>query len=150
MKQEEDISLSGQKKKVLTSSVVKFATTIKKADQVSFINDIMPYFTASYVFVVSHAVYQMSGNLLVPIWLGYLLNLPYLWRKEEYKESNLDAVSERVFAKDKRFFLPLYFFVFIDALNWIWCLFVVSGSNPLQGTQYSFIFENKHGHGIMN
>ena len=66
------------------------STSVKKSDQVSFISDIMPYFTASYVFVVSHAVYQLSGNLLVPIWLGYLLNLPYLWRKEEYKESNLD------------------------------------------------------------
>ena len=35
-------------------------------------------------------------------------------------------------------------------MNWIWCLFVVSGSNPLQDTQYSFIFENRHGHGILN
>ena len=47
--------------------------------------------------------------------------------------------------------LPLYTFVLNDTLNWIWCLFIVSGKNPLEDTYYgSFIFENRHGDSVWN
>ena len=46
--------------------------------------------------------------------------------------------------------LPLYTFVLNDTLNWIWCLFLVSGMNPLADTSASFIFENKHGDSLLN
>ena len=112
--------------------------------------DIMPYFMASYAFVVSHVVYQMTGNLLIPIWLAYIASLSSFWRGADYTESNLDKPSEKSFSKDKRFMLPLYTFVLNDTLNWIWCLFIVSGQNPLAETSASFIFENKHGDSFLN
>ena len=45
---------------------------------------------------------------------------------------------------------PLYMFAFNDFLNWIWCLCIVSGINPLSDTDYSFIFENNHGNTVFN
>ena len=112
--------------------------------------DIAPYFLPSYAFAVSHIVYQMTGNLLVPIWLAYTVNLKNFWRKKTQAETNLDLPSEQAFAKDKRFLLPLYVFVANDLLNWLWCLFLVSGKNPLADTRYSFVFENRHGEGFLN
>ena len=45
---------------------------------------------------------------------------------------------------------PLYMFAFNDFLNWIWCLCIVSEINPMENTNYSFLFENKHGNTIFN
>lgn len=123
---------------------------MRSASSVSFISDIAPYFLASYAFLVSHIVYQMTGNLLVPIWLAYLANLTSFKRGAGYSESNLDPQSERVFAKDRRFMLPVYAFVLNDTLNWLWCLCLVGGVNPLSGSQYAWIFENRHGDGVLN
>ena len=49
----------------------------------SFIRDILPYFMASYTFVISHIVYQMTGNLLIPIWLAYMVSMSQLWRRAD-------------------------------------------------------------------
>lgn len=91
----------------------------------------------------------MTGNLLIPIWLAYMLNIPTCWQvwnaTSTAAETNLSKASERVFSKDKRFYGPLYMFVLNDCLTWIWCLFVVSGMNPLTGTEFEYLFENKHG-----
>lgn len=38
--------------------------------------------------------------------------------------------SEKVWRQDLRFLGPLYLYVTIDALTWIWCLCVVSGVQP--------------------
>ena len=89
---------------------------------------------ACYVYVVSHIVYQMTGNLLVPIWLAYIFSAEQFWRRKDYHESNLDQASEKAFRADKRFILPVYTFVYFDTLNWLWCLFVAGGLNPLEGT----------------
>jgi len=56
----------------------------------TFLKDIAPYFLTTYAFVVSHIVYQMTGNLLVPIWLAYTVNLKSFWRRKTSAESNLD------------------------------------------------------------
>lgn len=115
----------------------------------SFWSEVAPYYLPSYVFVVSHIVYQMSGNLLIPIWLAYILNMPNCWQiwnfTSKSAETNLCKASERVFSKDKRFYGPLYVFVLNDLLTWLWCLCLVSDYNPLAHTSYSFLFENKHG-----
>lgn len=116
----------------------------------SFIKEILPYFMASYAFVVSHIAYQMTGNLLIPIWLAYLLSMSQFWRSPDYHETNLDQASETVFKRDWRFIVPVYAFVINDALHWYWCMFIVSGWNPLEGTAGEFIFENRHGSGIGN
>lgn len=52
--------------------------------------------------------------------------------------------------KEWRFLLPVYSFVINDTLNWLWCLMIVGELNPLEDTNFSFIFENKHGHGFLN
>ena len=94
----------------------------------------------------------MSGNLLIPIWLAYILNMPNCWQIWNFTstsaETNLCKASERVFLKDKRFFGPLYVFVLNDCLTWLWCLCLVSDYNPLANTAYSFLFENKHGNSL--
>ena len=110
----------------------------------------MPYFLTSYAFIVSHFVYYTSGNLLVPIWLAYLVSLPQFWRRGRLQESNLDAHTEQAYSKDQRFMWPLHLFVFCDTLNWLWCLCVVSGTNPFAGTTIGCFFENRHGHGLGN
>ena len=47
--------------------------------------------------------------------------------------------------KDKRFFGPLYVFLLNDALTWFWALCLVSDRNPFAGTDFGYLFENKHG-----
>jgi alkane 1-monooxygenase len=42
----------------------------------------------------------------------------------------LDQKSEQLFKNDKRFMGPLYAFVFNDWATWVWCLYIVSGSQP--------------------
>jgi hypothetical protein len=47
-----------------------------------------------YVFFVSHFIYQTTGNMLVTIWLAYILNMPnsvQIWSLTGVKgETNLD------------------------------------------------------------
>jgi len=64
--------------------------------------------------------------------VSYAANFPYYkWTaKIAWKEINFDRVTERVFAKDKRFLGPVYLYVLFDTLSWIWCLCVVSGVYP--------------------
>ena len=125
-------------------------TKVVKLGEPTFLRDIAPYFLASYAFIVSHIIYQLSGNLLVPIWLAYMISLGAFWRSKDYTESNLDSASERAFLNDKRFLLPLYLFVVNDTLNWLWCLCVVADINPLSNTSMEFLFENRHGTGVSN
>jgi alkane 1-monooxygenase len=115
----------------------------------SFLSEVAPYYLPSYVFVVSHIVYQISGNLLIPIWLAYMLNMPNCWQiwnfTKQAAETNLCKESERVFTRDKRFLGPLYVFVLNDCLTWLWCLCLVADVNPLAETDFAFLFERKHG-----
>mmetsp|Transcript_11372 Transcript_11372/g.15290 ORF Transcript_11372/g.15290 Transcript_11372/m.15290 type:complete len:216 (-) Transcript_11372:668-1315(-) len=133
----------------VTSPQTRRHTVVKSMSSPEFARDIAPYFLATYAFVISHIVYQVSGNLLVPIWLAYVVNLNTFWRKD-YGEMNLDEASERTWSRDKRFLLPLYAFVAVDTLNWLWCMCVVAGANPLAQTALSFIFESKHGDSFWN
>ena len=121
----------------------------EEASSANFMRDVAPYFLASYAFVVSHVVYQMTGNLLVPIWLAYIFNLSSFWRKD-YVETNLDLNQDRIWSKDKRFMLPLYSFAFVDTVNWLWCLCLVANLNPARDTCLEFLFENRHGDGLGN
>ena len=46
--------------------------------------------------------------------------------------------------------LPVYAFVINDTLIWLWCLHIAGGVNPLEGTQFAWIFENRHGESLFN
>ncbi len=38
-----------------------------------FMRDIAPYFAPSFIIVFAHLIYMYTGNLLLPIWLMYLV-----------------------------------------------------------------------------
>lgn len=99
----------------------------------NFVRDVAPYFAPTAVYLVNHLVYQFcSGNLFWVLFVAYLFNFPYFkyHAKPPRVETNLDRDSEKIFRHDKRFMYPVYSFVFVDCLTWIWCLCVVSGVHP--------------------
>lgn len=66
------------------------------------------------------------------ILLAYVINFPYFKfeRKLPQGETNLDRDSEIIYKADKRFLGPLYLFVLMDTLTWLWSLCVISGIHP--------------------
>lgn len=42
----------------------------------------------------------------------------------------MDRKTEEIFKKDLRFLQPLYLYVAMDSLTWVWCLCVISGVYP--------------------
>jgi hypothetical protein len=99
---------------------------------VSLSRDVLPCFLPVYVFFISHFVYQTTGNMLLPIWIASMLNCP-AWKCDLRRraETNLDRVSEQIFAKDWRFLVPLYVYTIMDLLTWIWALLVFSDSSSM-------------------
>ena len=90
-KQGVDKKLGTQAETVMSQHQLR--TVEKKAGAPKFARDVAPYFLASYAFLVSHIVYQWTGNLLIPIWLAYVVNMRSFWRRN-YQETNLDDTSE--------------------------------------------------------
>lgn len=99
----------------------------------SFLKHILPYYAPALNYVAIHLIYyNLNGNLMWVLLTAYVVNFPYYrWTcKTPKKEINFDRVTERVFAKDKRFLGPIYLYVLFDSLTWVWCLCVVSGVYP--------------------
>lgn len=95
--------------------------------------DVAPYFAPTIAFLVKHFVYQyLNGNLFLILFAAYLVNFPFFrWTAKPPRiETNLDRDSEKAFRHDKRFIIPVYSFVLVDMLTWIWCMCVVSGVHP--------------------
>lgn len=67
---------------------------------VEFWSDVFPYYLPCYVFVVTHLMYYSCGNLLMPIWMAYTINLPLCWKCRRRPETNLDPESEMRFKRD--------------------------------------------------
>lgn len=83
--------------------------------------------------LVQHALYLWcGGNLLIAMFIGMISNFPYY--REQMRahetEENLDRKSEKLWKEDKRFMGPLYAYVALDTLSWLWCLCVISGVYP--------------------
>jgi hypothetical protein len=76
--------------------------------------------------------YFLKGNLCWVLLFAYFVNFPYFsyQAKKARHETNLDKPSEKVWKDDQRFMGPLYLYVTIDALTWIWCMCVISGIHP--------------------
>jgi alkane 1-monooxygenase len=90
-----------------------------------FIRDVCPYFAPSMIIVSSHFLYMYTGNLCLAIWMMFLA-CPisnYLLPEDN---QNLSAKSEKAFFNDKRFWIPLYVFNFLETMTWIWALIVYS------------------------
>jgi hypothetical protein len=41
--------------------------------EVQFLRDVVPYFAPSFVIIFAHIIYMYTGNLLLPVWLMYLI-----------------------------------------------------------------------------
>lgn len=107
----------------------------------------MPYFSPCIVYIAEHTVYhKCGGNLFWVLLVAYVVNFPYFKYKAKPPkiETNLDRDTEKLFRYDKRFMYPVYAFVFIDALTWVWCLCVVSQVYP--SFMPAWIFEDKLTH----
>jgi hypothetical protein len=100
---------------------------------VNFLKDILPYYLPCITFLAQLALYYFAnGNIMWGLFAAYMINFPYLKSsaKLPQQETNLDKHSEKIFKEDKRFMGPLYLYVLLDTLVWIWCLCVVSGVYP--------------------
>lgn len=110
-----------------------------------FSRDIAKYMLSCYVILISHIIYQFNGNLLIPMWLIYLVNLPIpsvanvVWGL--FKEDpNIEKKDEKAFQDDRRFNIPLYMFWVCDFITWFWCLLVTSDKYDFEGIP---LLENK-------
>jgi len=107
--------------------------------------DIAKYMLSCYVILLSHVIYQVNGNLLIPVWLIYLVNLPipsvsnFVWGS--FKEDpNIEEKYEKVFKDESKFIIPLYTFWVCDFMTWFWCLLVTSDKYDFEGVPF---LENK-------
>ena len=41
--------------------------------EVQFLRDVAPYFTPTLVLIFAHILYLYTGNLVLPVWLMYLI-----------------------------------------------------------------------------
>ena len=92
------------------------------------------------IIAFTHILYFFNSSILIPILLAYSINFPFAKLWPIPREYNLDIESEKVFRRDERFLQPLYAFVLLDTLSWVWCLCVVSEVNPLADTPYEVLF----------
>ena len=46
-------------------------TVVQK--EVQFLRDVAPYFTPTLVLIFAHILYLYTGNLVLPVWLMYLV-----------------------------------------------------------------------------
>jgi len=91
----------------------------------SFIRDVCPYFTPSILLVFVHVIYFHTGYLLSPFWAIYL-GCPLSSLLSRKDNQNLSPQSEKVFQRDRRFWIPLYTFNLLETLTWIWALVLLS------------------------
>ena len=95
-----------------------------------FMRYVAPYFAPSFILVFAHIIYAYTGNLLFPVWLMFLA-CPIMNALLPEDNENLAQKCEKAFHNDKRFWLPLYVFSFLETITWIWALIVISDDfNP--------------------
>jgi len=90
-----------------------------------FIRDIFPYFQASFTLIASYIVFFKTGSSLIIIWVIYWIN-PLTGLFIPPDNTNLTPKAEKAFLNDKRFWIPLHVFNFLETLTWIWQLIVFS------------------------
>mgnify|MGYP001030670827 FL=1 len=90
-----------------------------------FMRDIAPYFAPSFIIIFAHFIYAYTGNLLLPIWLMYLVTPIGNFIAPEDNQ-NLTQKCERAYLNDKRFWAPLYAFNILETITWLWALIVMS------------------------
>lgn len=99
--------------------------------------DIFPYFGASITLVVAHAIFYFTRNMMLPIWLIFLV-VPLAGAAGPGDNQNISDKLQMVWANDKRFCYPLYSYSFLCIMQWIWCLIVMSDLNTAQYEFFNF------------
>lgn len=53
--------------------------------------DIIPYFLPVYIYIVSHLIYLITGNLIISVWLMFVLNpvINSFYKKGEGETPNI-------------------------------------------------------------
>lgn len=90
--------------------------------------DIVPNFLPVYIYIISHIVYYYTGNLVISVWMMFILNpvINSFYKKGEGETPNVPKHLEKKYTEDKRFLIPLYLYLLVDTLTQIWSLIVVS------------------------
>jgi alkane 1-monooxygenase len=90
--------------------------------------DIIPYFLPVYIYIFSHIIYYLSGNMMISVWLMFVLNpvMTYIFDDAANERPNIHPSLEKKYMEDKRFLIPLYLYIIVDTLTHIWALCVVS------------------------
>lgn len=101
---------------------------IHRRDEVKFFRDIAEYFIPSLIIIGGHAIYYLTGNIMIPLFLGQSkIILTHFLSGEVYQDKkNLSRKSEKVWMNDYRFHYPLWTCVFLETLTWIWALVLTS------------------------
>lgn len=71
------------------------------------------------------AMMIFTENYFLPLWLFFFIS-PLVNMVTVGDNTNLTPKSQFAFAKDWRFIVPLYTYVFAETLVWIWALLVMS------------------------
>jgi hypothetical protein len=87
--------------------------------------DVFPYFSSSFTLLFAHMIYTFTGNLMLPIWLMYVV-VPLNGLMGPGDNTNISDKCQAAWANDKRFLLPLYLYTFLETISWIWALTVMS------------------------
>lgn len=73
------------------------------------------------------AIYQMSGNVLLPFFLFYIYPIVKVFSGNyDDDTTQIPQQAERAFAKSKMFLIPLYLHVFGHVMLWVYCLCLYS------------------------
>lgn len=87
--------------------------------------DIAPYFASTFLLISCHILYMYTGNMCLALWLMFIA-VPTSNLITEGDNQNLAFKSEKVFIKDKRFWIPLWSYSIAETITWIWALIIFS------------------------
>ena len=87
--------------------------------------DIVPYFGATFLLILSHAIFCYTGNYMLPFWFIYLFS-PINNAIGKQDNWNISTKNQTAWANDKRFWAPLWVYTFAETISWLWCLTVMS------------------------
>ena len=104
--------------------------------QPEFIRDIAPFFSNSIMMFIAMVMILTSNKFYMPVFFVYLIS-PTVNYFGQGDFKNISVNSTKLFEKDKRFDIPLQFFVFFELFVWIWAMVVMSEDVNPKGFWFS-------------
>ena len=90
-----------------------------------FKRDVVPYFKNTGLLIITLGTIVYFENYYAPLWLFFFLS-PLDNMLTVGDNLNLSSKSQKAFAEDWRFIIPLYTYVFAETMAWIWFLLAMS------------------------